>query len=329
MGILIIDDDKDVSKMLGVRLKSAGYEVSAAASVPEGMAFLKQGEHSKDNGHLRSSVELVLMDVYMPEISGIQACRAIKSSPDLCDIPVIMLTASTDMNDLDEAFDAGAIDFVSKPYNKVELLARIRSALRLKREMDQHKKNEQALREVNSKLEKLSAIDGLTGLYNRRYFDEALEKEYLRAIRCQHPLSLIMIDIDRFKEYNDVFGHQAGDECLRLVSRELQRVVHRSHDLVGRYGGEEFAVILPETDEVAAASLAKALQEQIMALKIKHPTSTGHEVVTISLGVAGMIPSRDSDSAELVALADQALYQSKADGRNRVTVFESVPAQKN
>lgn len=329
MGILIIDDDKDVSKMLGVRLESAGYQVAAAASVTEGMEYLKQGEHSNGNGHQRASVELVLMDVFMPEVSGIEACREIKSSPELCDIPVIMLTASTDMNDLDEAFDAGATDFVSKPYNKIELLARIRSALRLKREMDWHKKNEQALRIANSRLKKLSAIDGLTGLYNRRYFDEALEKEHLRAVRHQHSLSLIMIDIDRFKEYNDVFGHQAGDECLRLVSRELQRVVHRSHDLVGRYGGEEFAVILPETDEIAAASLAEALQVQIMNLKIRHPVSTGHEVVTISLGVASMIPSRDSDSDELVALADQALYQSKADGRNRVTVFESEPSRKN
>ena len=138
-----------------------------------------------------------------------------------------------------------------------------------------------------------------------------------------------MIDIDRFKEYNDVLGHQAGDECLRLVSKELQRVVHRSHDLVGRYGGEEFAVILPETDQVAAASLAEALQAQIMNLKIRHPASTEHEVVTISLGVSTTIPDRGSDSDELLTSADQALYQSKADGRNRVTVSASVLFQKN
>lgn len=313
--------------MLEIRLKAAGYEVTAATSVTEGMALLKHGEFVK--GRKLVSVELVLMDVFMPEVSGIQACRQINGSPELRDIPVIMLTASTDIGDLQEAFDAGAVDYVSKPYNKIELLARIRSALRLKREMDCRKRNEAALKKANSKLAKLSAIDGLTGVYNRRHFDEILQKEYLRAVRHQHPLSLIMIDIDHFKDYNDIFGHQAGDACLKLVSNELKRVVHRSHDLVARYGGEEFAVILPETNQAAATLLANALQVKVMALQVKHPVSDGNNVVTISLGVAGKIPERDVDPDSLVAHADQALYQSKADGRNRVTVWESEPVRKN
>ena len=238
-----------------------------------------------------------------------------------------MMTASTDLKFLQAAFDAGAMDFLSKPFRKQELSVRIRAAIRLKSEIDQRKQHEQELekiaeqlRDANSKLEKLSAMDGLTGLYNRRHFDVTLEKEFQSAMRSETSLSLLMMDVDRFKDYNDIYGHPAGDKCLKRIAETFETVISRTNDVVARYGGEEFAVILPQTSKIAAFTLAENLRKQIMKLNIAHTAAIGSNIVTISVGVASMVPNLGSTSVELISQADQALYESKGQGRNRVTI---------
>jgi len=240
-----------------------------------------------------------------------------------------MMTASEDVTHLKTAFEAGAMDYLAKPFNKIELLVRIRSALRLKQAIDQRKKHEvelmvtaEHLRLTNARLEALSTTDSLTGVYNRRYFDISLEKEYRRARRLSNRLALMMIDIDWFKKLNDQFGHQAGDECLKAVAHELDTAIGRSHDLVARYGGEEFAIILPGATDAGAEALAEDLRQRIAGLEIRSERSGGDTLsVTISIGIAGKVPDRGSVPEELVGDADHALYQSKNRGRNRVTVF--------
>jgi len=318
MSILIVDDDRDIRTLLSVRLRTEGFDVDAAESA--GMAYRRLIS--------AEDVELILLDVLMPGDSGIDACRNIKKNPATEDIPIIMMTASENVTHLKDAFEAGAMDYLTKPFNRIELLVRIRSALRLKHAIDQRKLHEQALvataerlKLSNARLETLSTMDDLTGIYNRRHFDSVLVKEYRRAQRYRGRLSLIMIDIDQFKEFNDRYGHQAGDNCLRAVARELAAAVNRSHDMVARYGGEEFAIILPGATPSGAQALAEELCQRVAGLVVSHNGGADTLSTTISVGVASQTPDRDSLSESLIRQADQALYRSKSDGRNRVSVF--------
>ncbi|MEE9397180.1 MAG: diguanylate cyclase [Methylococcales bacterium] len=323
MTILVVDDDLSICKMLKIRLEGEGYQVVMTDVVDQAFSMLglDQKAHSK-----LSEIDLILMDVTMPNYPGIKACRRIKSDPRTQDIPIIMITASTDMSHLEEAFDAGAMDYLAKPFNKIEMLARIRSALRLKSEIDQrkHHQNEllniaRKLKQSNEELKRLTRIDALTGMYNRRYFDDAIDREFKRALRSNSHLSLIMIDIDAFKAYNDLMGHQAGDDCLRAIGRLFNKHIGRSHDLAARYGGEEFAVVLPETEESGAVAVAESLRQAVMIERMVHPQSPTGSYITISLGVASLIPTETSTIRDLISAADNALYISKEQGRNRVT----------
>ncbi len=323
MIVLIVDDDSRMRKLLGIRLRDEGFEVIESESAIEAYQYLGL---SPSDRVADASIDLILMDVLMSGITGIEACCKIKAHSKTHDIPIIMMTASTDLKFLQAAFDAGAMDFLSKPFRKQELSVRIRAAIRLKSEIDQRKQHEQELekiaeqlREANRKLEKLSAMDGLTGLYNRRHFDVTLEKEFQSAMRSQSSLSLLMIDVDKFKGYNDIYGHPAGDSCLKRVAETFETVVSRTNDLVARYGGEEFAVILPQTAQTAAFTLAETLRKQVMKLNIEHTVGISN-IVTISVGVASRVPNLGSTSAELISQADQALYESKGKGRNCVTI---------
>ncbi len=318
MSILIVDDDSDIRTVLSLRLQAEGFEVDAVES-----AFSAYDRLSSVD-----DIDLILLDVLMPGDSGIDACRKIKEAPVTEDISIIMMTASEDITHLEAAFEAGAMDYLTKPFNRVELLVRIRSALRLKHAIDQRKGHEmeltataERLKSANAVLEMLSTTDDLTGIYNRRYFDITLAKEYRCARRLGSRLALIMIDIDRFKDFNDQYGHQTGDECLKTVAQELSTAINRSHDLVARYGGEEFAIILPGATEVGAEALAEDLRHRIAGLGVSDHSSGDTFSVTISVGAASIIPDRDSVAEELVCEADRALYQSKSQGRNRVTVF--------
>lgn len=321
MAILIVDDDPHLGGLLSLRLGAEGYQTRAARSAEE--AFMLLGLEA--GVAVDSPIELVILDIFLPDMSGIEACRRIKADTRTADIPVIMVTGSTEEEHLRQAFEAGATDYIEKPFKGVEVVARIRAALRLRREIEERKRHAQALeqlaeqlRRANERLQELSFQDALTGLYNRRYFDDFLEREFRRALRNQGVLALIMIDVDHFKAYNDRFGHQAGDDCLRRVAAALTLVIHRPSDLIARYGGEEFAAVLPETLLDGALEVAEKLRARVAALQLPHPDSP-YGIVTISGGVAACQPEPGDHPQSLIEAADAALYHAKRAGRNRVS----------
>jgi len=266
----------------------------------------------------------ILQDLVMPDLDGMTLLRFYHNHPVLKNTPVIVLSSKEEPKDKSEAFSNGASDYLVKLPDQIELIARIQAHSRSYlaqlqrdqafRELHQLKKELEA---SNVELERLSSIDGLTGIPNRRSFDEYLAKEWGRSVREENCLSLVLIDIDFFKKYNDGYGHQGGDDCLRKVATTLADTMRRSSDMVARYGGEEFAVVLPNTDIDGAVVIAEELRLAIEKLALKHEFSDAAEFVTISLGAAGIPPRCGEDSASLITLADEALYDAKAEGRNR------------
>jgi two-component system chemotaxis family response regulator WspR len=265
--------------------------------------------------------------------------RFYRNNPATREVPVIVLSSKDDPNIKSEAFNQGATDYLVKLPEKVELLARIRAHAKsylAQKERDQafkamSKMQEQLeimnkeLARSNQELQRLSSLDGLTGVANRRQFDDTLEQEWQRALRTNMPLSLIFADIDFFKRYNDHYGHQAGDDTLKRVAYTLARTVHRPADLVSRYGGEEFVMVLPDTTLDGAIAVADKVLNSVRALNIPHENTEGNDRITLSIGVATLNPG-DKDTAEkLVEAADKALYRAKGAGRDRVEF--SKPAQ--
>jgi len=324
--ILAVDDSKEYLVLLKRILHQEGYtETEEAVSAEEAFKIL-----SLNDSNYHPDIDLILMDVVMPGTDGIQACREIKSKEHLKDIPLIIITSKTEEDTLKAAFDAGAMDYVTKSTSKVVLVARVKSALLLKEERDQRKARERELMETarllekaNQKLQEQSFLDGLTGIANRRRFDEYIKKEWARAVRNGSTISLIMADIDHFKSYNDNYGHLAGDDCLKKVARLLYQTLKRPADLVARYGGEEFVVLLPETDLEGAKLLAEKIRSNVEDAGLPHAYSEAHDRVTVSLGVSSILPSPQRESSELVKNADEALYRAKEKGRNRVEAYLS------
>jgi diguanylate cyclase (GGDEF)-like protein len=270
-------------------------------------------------------LDAILMDVVMPGMDGITTLRRIKELKALRDVPILMVSAGDDEDRIKTAFDAGAIDFVPKPIRRMELCARVRSALRLKHEMDQRKARERELEELNNwlhgtnlELAKQARTDGLTGLANRIAFDGALQSEWGRAAREERSLAVLLIDVDHFKAYNDRYGHPAGDECLARVGRIVRREARRPGDFVARYGGEEFIVLLPDTDLNGATAVAEQVRAAFVQERIPHAASTAAPFVTVSVGVAATVPRPSLGPGPLVENADSALYAAKHAGRNRV-----------
>lgn len=269
---------------------------------------------------------VILQDLVMPEIDGLMMVRFFRVKPETKQVPIIVLSTKEEPEIKSEAFFLGANDYLVKLPDKVELIARIRyhsrSYINLKERDEAFRalqESQRRLAEANRTLQKLSSQDGLTGIANRRYFDETLEKEWKRAIRQQNTISLIMLDIDFFKLYNDHYGHQGGDDCLKVVAAALEETLHRDTDFLARYGGEEFSAILPDTKQEGAMKIAETMRAAVQDKKLPHAKSKVSDYVSISVGVGTCIPERGSTPDSLIAIADQALYQAKETGRNRVT----------
>jgi len=329
MSILVVDDSK-VSRLLLQRLLERGGfgPTIGAASAEESYAIL-----GLTGGEARTDVELVLMDVELPGVRGYDACRRLRGEDRLRDVPVLMVTANLGPEHVQEAFNSGARDYIGKPVQEVELLARVGAALALKREMDARREREiellvlkRQLEEANAGLQRLSTEDGLTGLANRRAFDLRLHLEWQRACDAEAEVSVLLLDVDHFKAYNDRFGHPKGDALLKLIASALAKCVHRPSDLIARYGGEEFVALLPATPATGALLLGEKMRLAVERLGVlrgnDQPTGP---VVTISIGAATVRAAKGTNPADVVAFADEALYRAKASGRNQVQKADRAP----
>ncbi|UUX94558.1 diguanylate cyclase domain-containing protein [Aquabacterium sp. J223] len=313
--LLLVDDDPAAIAVMAKALVGAGA-----------LRFATDGEAAL--ALARSHVpDLVLLDAEMPGIGGGETCRRFKADPLLARVPIIFVTSHAEPAFEIAGLDMGAADFIAKPVHPQLLLARVRTQLRMKQMADQ--------------LLELSVTDGLTGLANRRRFDELLSLEWDRARRSCTPMALVLVDVDHFKRYNDRHGHPAGDVCLQRVGQALASVVLRPADLAARYGGEEFVVLLPGTEPGGAQAVARRLVQAVEALAIAHADSPVSSTVTVSAGlatctdVAGSVSapgrpgglSKCTDASALLQAADAALYAAKVAGRARACWIDAaVPA---
>jgi len=290
--VLVVDDVPKNLQLLGNVLKTENLKV----------AFAQNGKQAIEYA-ISKKPDMILLDIMMPEMDGYEVCKRLKDEMSTKDIPIIFITALNDADDEYFGFKLGGVDYITKPFNPKIVQVRVANYLRLKRKTDL--------------LEKLSFIDGLTEIHNRRRFDETIEKEWAAARRNQTFISLILIDIDFFKQFNDKYGHAEGDRCLRRVAESLKKTLKRPSDFVARYGGEEFVVVLLDTDIPGAEIIAEKLRVNIESLNITHEESTISTVVTISLGIAVSKPLKNVSYNALIEAADKCLYESKNQGRNQ------------
>ncbi len=343
--ILVVDDSLTIRMQIKELLEDEGLEILLAE---DGKKCFKVLE--------RKRPDVILLDVIMPKMDGIEVCRRIKSDEALKEIPVLILTTVSDVENKVKGLNAGADDYVTKPFEVVELIARVNSILRtqglleqLKREIAEHTRTEVRLKKTNEELAKsannlkqtvhklaeskkiienqnkilseLSIRDGLTGLYNYRHMLQTLRKEFSRAKRYNTDLSCLMLDIDFFKKINDSCGHGFGDYVLKECAKVLQHCTRES-DFLSRYGGEEFVVLLPHADINGAMQTAERLRESFE--KNTFSSDSFSKTITVSIGVASLGQHQPSQAEEILTYADKALYQAKNDGRNRVRMYTQV-----
>lgn len=304
--ILIIDDDSAVVMALNKALNQIG-RIRFAADAKQAFAMIEE-RHP----------DLILLDVELPDIGGLEVCSMLKSAPEKESIPILFITSHTELGFEEKVFDVGAADYIVKPLKPRVVAARVQT----------HLDYSSAIR----LLEKQAHTDSMTGLANRRTFDERLIVELERARREQEPLTVVLIDIDEFKKFNDHFGHIEGDDCIKDIALALGKSMKRSTDLAARYGGEEFAFILPNTDVEGANTLLLDLLKSIEQLNLTHAPEAKYDVVTISIGYSTVIPEQKcenvSDDWAVVKAADYALYESKQNGRNQVS-YEQLGGAKH
>jgi len=314
MKALIIEDSRTSAALVAQQFERMGIEALIAHNGKDGVELFQ-----------RNRPQLVLLDVIMPEMDGFEVAQHIRQMEKPGEwTPIIFLSARDKDADLERGIIAGGDDYLRKPVSEVVLAAKVRAMQRILSMRNSLVDLTNRLDDMNRELVRLSTVDALTGIANRRRFDEVLYKEWRRAMRRQYPISLLMCDIDYFKQYNDAQGHQAGDECIRNVARAIEESLKRPGDLVARYGGEEFAAVLPDTDFDGAQMVAEHVRSAVAELGIPHGRSSVASRVTLSVGAACMIPKRGSPAAgdELLEGADKALYAAKSAGRNRVMVSQ-------
>lgn len=309
--ILIVDDTPANLHLLVKLLSERGYKVRPAPGGKHALAVVQAGQ-----------IDLVLLDIMMPGMDGYEVCRQFKAQDATRDIPIIFLSALNDPFDKVKAFELGGVDYITKPFQAEEVLARVHTHLTIR-------KLQQELEARNRELAELVNIDGLTQIANRRYFDDCLRQEWHRLMRERQHLALIFLDIDFFKAYNDYYGHPAGDDCLKRVARVFQQSARRPADVAARYGGEEFVMLLPNTGERGAQHVAGDMQDALQQLHIPHARSSVSSAVTCSIGIACMIPEPVVTVEQFIASADEALYQAKARGRNRIVAASELHDNQN
>jgi diguanylate cyclase (GGDEF)-like protein len=308
--VLIVDDHPDNVEVLRARLEAMGYRTVSAGD----------GEEALDKVHA-SPPDLILLDVMMPRLDGNEVARRIKADKTLPFIPIIMQTALDSVEHKVEGLGAGADDYITKPINFDELQARVRAMLRIKSLQDELKRRERDLASANAMLTRIAVTDVLTGLYNRRHLEQRLREMFDHSLRLHEPLAVVMFDLDHFKDVNDTYGHQAGDDVLRDLASLLRQAV-REIDRIGRYGGEEFMAILPGTVLDAAVTFAERARQEVEEHLFR--CGSGTLRCTLSCGVAAWPHPRISHRDDLVKAADDALYVAKSIGRNRVVRFDSA-----
>ncbi|MBH9552537.1 diguanylate cyclase [Inhella gelatinilytica] len=296
---LLVVDDQPLNIQALYRLFAGDHQVFTATTAAQALKVAND-----------QRPDLILLDLELPDDDGLSVCRQLKAQEGTRDIPVIFVTAHGNVEVETVGLEAGAVDFIHKPIHPPMVRARVRTHLTLKHQAD-------ALR-------RMAFIDGLTGLHNRRALDERLQVELRHAARQGDSVAVALVDVDHFKRYNDQYGHLAGDEALRQVAAALQRSMLRPVDMAARYGGEEMVCLLPQTEAQGAQAVGERLRAAVEALALPHPQSSAAPVLTISVGVAAGRGRVDGDPTALLQAADQALYEAKRMGRNRVVVAEGA-----
>lgn len=306
MKILLVEDSPTLRHAMRNYIIEAGHTPVMARSGEEALQLLEN-----------TPVDMIIMDVEMPGLNGFETTRLIREWLGGYWIPIIFVTGLNEDENYREGIDAGGDDYLIKPVSFMILKAKIRAMERIAEMRDQ-------LNQLNAELEALSKLDSLTQIYNRRTFNELSEQQWALAQRHQQPISALMIDVDHFKLYNDHYGHPAGDTCLKKISQAIKNCLHRTSDILGRYGGEEFIVLLPETDPQGALVVAQTINQAIRDLGLRHDVSPTDKVVTASIGGATCTRTTCRDIGELIKNADRALYRVKRHGRNHALIEEVV-----
>jgi diguanylate cyclase (GGDEF)-like protein len=305
MKALLVEDSPTLRYAMTGYIADAGHETVVAESGEEALQLL---EHQ--------SVDVIIMDVEMPGLNGFETTRLIRERLGDSWIPIIFVSGKTDDKSFEEGINAGGDDYLAKPISPVVLNAKIRA-------MERISEMRRELRQLNKELENLSQRDSLTQLYNRRTFEDLAQRQWQQANRTQKPISLLMLDIDHFKLYNDHYGHPAGDRCLVKAAQAIQSALKRPIDILARYGGEEFIVLLPETDLKGARNVGENIKQAILAANIHHEKSTTSNIVTVSIGACTAPHTTGRRLNDLIKQADDLLYESKKQGRNRVSASEA------
>lgn len=309
--VLVVEDSKVAIKAITGYLEDMGV-IPLLAETGDAAIGMYRNERP----------DIILLDVILPDIDGFQVAREVRKLQGRNDwTAIIFLSVESRDKDLAQGIEAGGDDYLVKPVGRVVLQAKVNAMYRLVRMQRALVNLTEQLDATNQELQHLSMTDGLTCIANRRMFDRLLAREWRRCMRIKKPLSIVMLDVDWFKKYNDRYGHQLGDECLKTVAREVARATPRPGDLAARYGGEEFALILPETDQEGARWVANRIRKNLGALKIPHDDSK-HGYLTVSCGIACVIPGKALSAEKLVGSADNAMYVAKKHGRNRVESLE-------